>query len=83
MLEDCNILVNACMVPGIDGYHDGIRVGSTCITQYNIKEENVKLIASIIANILNEIKNKSVNYEENRIKVLGIVKEVFDNDSFR
>ena len=82
ILEDCDILVNGCMVPSISGYHDGIRLGTTCITQYNISEENVKKIAGIIASILNEIKDsKEVNYKKYKLEVASIVKEVFNNDN--
>lgn len=64
ILEDCNILVNSCQVPSLDGYHEGIRIGTTCITQKNITEEKVIKIANIIAEILNSIKNKKeINYE--------------------
>ena len=82
VLEDCDILVNSCKVPAIKGYHDGIRIGTTCITQYNISESNVKLIASIIADILNQVKNNKIDYEKNKADVFSIVKEVFSSDNF-
>lgn len=77
VFEDSNILVNACLVPGIDKYHDGIRVGTTCITQLDIRESDVRKIASIIADILNQIKEKNIDYKGNKAKVYDIVKEVF------
>ena len=36
VFEDCNILVNSCKVPSKEGYHEGIRIGTTCITQARI-----------------------------------------------
>lgn len=82
ILEDCDILVSGCRVPSVDGYHDGIRVGTTCITQFDISEENVKLIAKIIADILNQAKNNNVDYENNKAKVAKIVQEVFGDEYF-
>lgn len=70
VLEDCNILVNSCNVPSLEGYHEGIRIGTTCITQKNISEKNIKEIASIIAEILNLMKNKEkINYNDIKEKV--------------
>ena len=57
-LEDCNILVNDCKVPSKDGYHDGIRIGTTWITQENYTDEQIAKIAKVIADILNSVKNK-------------------------
>lgn len=82
ILEDCDILVSGCKVPSKDGYHEGIRVGTTCITEFNISEDNVKLIAKIIARILNQIKNKEVDYTLNKRDVAFIIKEVFGNEYF-
>ena len=83
ILEDCNILVNGCKVPSIDGYHDGIRIGTIAISQLDISKENVIKIADIISEILDDIKNKiEIKYDYYQDRVSSIVKEVFDNDSF-
>ena len=78
ILEDCNMLVNSCLVPSAKGYHEGIRIGTTCITQCSITEEEIKIIANLIADILKSVKNKeAVKYEEIRKKVDGLMKGVF------
>lgn len=70
VLEDCNILVNSCKVPSLNGYHEGIRIGTTCITQKNMTKKNIKKIANIISDILNLMKNKEeINYDKIKEKV--------------
>ena len=71
VLEDCNILVNNCIVPSISGYHEGIRIGTTCITQCDIDEKNVKKIGQIIACVLNNINN--INYEQIKNEVKNVI----------
>lgn len=70
VLEDCNILVNSCKVPSLNAYHEGIRIGTTCITQKKITKSNIKSIANIIADILNSIRNKEkIDYVRFKEKV--------------
>lgn len=73
ILEDCNILVNNCLVPSINGYHEGIRIGTTCITQRNISKKKIKKIARIIADVLTNLKNKE---EIDYIKIKEKVKKI-------
>ena len=83
ILEDCNMLVNSCLVPSAEGYHEGIRIGTTCITQCNITDEEIKIIANLIADILKTVKNKeAIKYEEIRKKVDELMKGVFVYEHF-
>ena len=69
ILEDCNILVNSCLVPSQEGYHEGIRIGTTAITQNNITKQEIKAVAHLISNVL----EKKISKDKAKEKVLKII----------
>lgn len=61
-LEDCGILVNDCLLP----HGEGIRIGTTWITQLGITDMNE--IAYIIKEALDSIKNKNSKKIKTKVK---------------
>ncbi len=74
ILEDCNILVNSVTVPSKGEYHDGLRLGTTAITQFGISQEGIKEIADIIAEVFQGKREKrEVNYAELKERVSRVM----------
>lgn len=48
--EDCGIMINECSVPSKDGAHEGLRIGTTWITQLGITD--MDMIAHFIYEVL-------------------------------
>lgn len=64
--EDCGILVNDCLVPSIKGTHEGIRIGTTWITQQGITD--MKQIATFINEALSSYNTKNENIIKEKIE---------------
>lgn len=64
--EDCGILVNDCLVPSINGTHEGIRIGTTWITQQG--STDMKNIACFIYEILSSYDSKNENIIKEKIE---------------
>lgn len=75
ILEDCGILVNSVTIPAQNGYHQGIRIGTTAITQCNVSETEIKEIAELIAIVFRCVKlGESIDYSGLKKRVGDLMK---------
>jgi len=83
-LEDCNIMVNKQMLINDEKNSDskGIRIGTTWITQLNITEQDIALIAKIIKGIMIAIKDNNKDLSCFKIQINGLTNKLNANLSY-
>lgn len=64
--EDCGLLVNDCKVPSKNGAHEGIRIGTTWISQMGISD--MRLIADMIKTALEAFSSRETNQIKEQVK---------------
>lgn len=67
--EDCGIMINDCIVPFANGNHEGIRLGTTWVTELGADSKEIKEIAQIVALTL-ELKEENVEAIKGKVKFI-------------